>query len=206
MNGSSRMSWRWTIGWATSGRGWLSVAAASLAVLVVVEMRTQPGRRAAFAVAFSPGGERMAAVSQAEGEANGRLDLWDVATGRRTLSVEVPNRALTLAFAPDGSSVATGSWNGRVCLWDCSTGRRLRSYSGLSYPVRGLAFTPDGRRLAAGASDGLVVVWDARDGHERLRFDRGPNCPVNSLAISGDGRWLVAAGGLRTGSTGLWDL
>jgi WD40 repeat protein len=91
-------------------------------------------------------------------------------------------------------------------LYDTTSGETLRAFSGLTTPVRGLRFTPDGRAIAGGASEGLVILWDAASGRERLRFDRGPYLPVNSLTISGDGKLLAASGGFRAGSTSLWDL
>lgn len=180
--------------------------AACLAVLVGAEFWTRPERRAAYAVAFSPRGDRVAAVTEVKAEGTGRLWVWDVATGRQIASTTVPDRPLSLAYAPGGIAVATGGWNGTVQLWDPATGRLLRSFSGHSAPVRGLAFLPDGVTLAAGASDGRVILWDVASGRERLEFDRGRHLPINGMAISHDGRFLAAAGGLGAGAVGLWDL
>jgi WD40 repeat protein len=168
-------------------------AAACLAALVGSGIWTRPERRAAYAVAFSPRGDRLAAVTEVRSEGTGRLWIWDVATGRQIAATTMPDRPLAVAYAPTGTAVATGAWSGAVQLWDSETGRLLRSFSGHSLPVRGLAFLPDGKTLAGGASDGRVVLWDVASGRERLELDRGRHLPINGMAISHDGRFLAAA-------------
>jgi WD40 repeat protein len=192
--------------WSSRRLGLSLGAAACLAALVGAEVWHRPECRAAYAVAFAPRGDRVAAVTEVKSKGTGQLWVWDVSTGRMIASATVPDRTLSVTYAPDGTAVATGGWDGTVTLWDPATGRVLRSFSGHSTPVRGLAFLPDGRRLAAGASDGRIILWDVTSGRERMRLDRGHRLPVNGMAISHDGRFLAAAGGLGAGAVGLWDL
>jgi len=187
--------------------GLLIVLSAVLAALAGVEVRARgKDGRTVYGVSFAPRGGRVAAVGEGGDAGSGRLWVWDAATGRRVAAVPVPGRPVSLAFAPDGSALAVGEWDGAVRLRDPSTGRVLRTFSGHSTPVRGLAFLPDGRTLAAGASDGRVVLWDVATGRESSRFDRGLRYPVNGMAVSADGRYLAAAGGLGAGAVSLWDL
>ncbi|GAC1347123.1 MAG: hypothetical protein NVSMB14_09930 [Isosphaeraceae bacterium] len=181
-------------------------AAACLAMLLGTAFPTRSERLPAYAVCFSPRGDRVAALTDDKAKGLGNLWIWDVETGRQITSAAMSDRPLSMAFAPDGSAVATGGWNGTVELYDPAVGRRIRSFAGNSTPVRGLAFLPDGRSLAAGASDGSVILWDVESGRERMRFDRGRRFPVNGMAVSHDGRFLAAAGGLGAGAISLWNL
>jgi WD40 repeat protein len=189
----------------TRRRGLALVGLATvLAAWAVAESLTRPANRAAYSVKFSPDGARVAALAVTDGV--GSLLIWDGQSGRLLSSTRVTGLPLGLAFSPDSRTIAVGTWPGIVTLHDAESGRSIRTFEGLATPVRGLEFTPDGRMLVAGASDGKIIGWDVENAQERIRFDRGPYLPVNALAISGDGRFIAAAGGLRPGSTTLHDL
>ncbi len=70
-------------------------------------------------------------------------------------------QVLSLAFSPDGTTVATGSFDFTVRLWDVATGRERANYKWDIGRVYCVTYAPDGFRLAAGGDLGRVVVWDA---------------------------------------------
>jgi WD40 repeat protein len=83
----------------------------------------------------------------------------------------------TLAFSPDGRTLAAGGGNGTVVQADTATGRtktlmpaRTRSigkYGPLAVFVMSLAFQGRGRSLTAAFLDGKVRTWDMRAGTSR---------------------------------------
>jgi hypothetical protein len=60
----------------------------------------------------------------------------------------------SVAFAPDGKTLASGSTDGTVKLWEVGTGRELATLTGHARVVRSVAFAPDGKTLASGSTDG----------------------------------------------------
>lgn len=66
----------------------------------------------------------------------------------------------SVAFSPDGRTLATGSRDRIVRLWDPAIGREQRVYEWPIGGITSLAYAPDGSRLAAGSDTGAVVVWD----------------------------------------------
>jgi WD40 repeat protein len=112
-------------------------------------------------VAFSPDGTRLATAESWEGarlyavESREVARVWDAATGRQLLKLEVPD-GRAVAFSPDGTRLATVG-HGSPRIWDAASGNQLPKVRHGS--AQAVAFSPDGTRLATGGSDGSVRVW-----------------------------------------------
>ena len=65
----------------------------------------------------------------------------------------------SVAFSPDGKTLASDGGDGTVILWEVSTGKRLRTLTGHIGGIA-VAFSPDGKTLASGSWDGTVLLWD----------------------------------------------
>ncbi|MCC7360711.1 MAG: WD40 repeat domain-containing protein [Anaerolineales bacterium] len=100
------------------------------------------------------------------------------------------NRALALAYAPDGRSVAVGTATG-LGLYDAQSGAELRFIASASW-VRSVAFAPDGQTVAAGYYAPEVKLWRVSDG-ALVRTLTGHTSWVRSLAFSPDGQTLLTA-------------
>ena len=73
----------------------------------------------------------------------------------------------SVAFSPDGRTLATSSDDHTVRLWDAAAGSPRGILEGHIDEVDGLAFSPDGR-LASSAWDKTIRLWDPASGQTLL--------------------------------------
>jgi len=65
----------------------------------------------------------------------------------------------SLAYSPNGQTLASGSYNGRIRIRDLRTGEQLSVLEGHTYSVTSMAYAPDGQTLASGSNDNTIRVW-----------------------------------------------
>jgi WD40 repeat protein len=142
---------------------------------------------------FSPDGKSLAIVCNGAGP---QVQLWDVTQkpARRTAILNGHRERIdSVAFAPDGKSLATGSHDRTVRLWDLTTNppRQRSVLEGHKDWVYSVAFSPNGKWLAsAGAHDWTVRVWSLRDNKEKAVL--GIATAANCVAFSPDSTTLAA--------------
>ena len=136
--------------------------------------------------------------------------LWDVATGKETQRfLGLQDKIRSVAFTPDGKTLAAASRDGRIALWDAVSARE-RLYI-VAHPVHAdsdfvaspvVRFSPDGKALMSASTDRTIRLWDPVTAKELGQFevtDTGCNC----LAVSADGKVLATGG--ANGTILLWD-
>ncbi len=106
------------------------------------------------AAAFSPDGRLLVMGGI------GRPKIFEPYTGRQLGTLDAPAaNAISVAFSPDGSRIATGEGDGSVRLWDGATGEEQLVLRAHSAEVSSVAFSPDGSRLMSVDVEGGLLVW-----------------------------------------------
>jgi WD40 repeat protein len=153
------------------------------------------------ALAFSPDGKTLMSgtgFSQGYVNAGGGVQLWDVLTGKPTGTLAGEDKVeLSVAFAPDGATVASAGLDGVVSVWDLHT-RELKKEIAVGRRVKCVLFLPDGKTLVSGggsdhSGDGDLVLWNVETG-ELKRALKGHTLVVNAAAVSPDGLLLASVG------------
>lgn len=98
----------------------------------------------------------------------------------------------SVAFSPDGKTLATGTYGKKIKLWDVDSGKELAVIEGHNNWVTALAFLPDGKTLVSGSEDTTVRFWDVSSRKEIGKIE-GHTGTVRALAVSADGKTLVTA-------------
>lgn len=156
---------------------------------------------AIHSLAFSPDSDIIAA-----GDFDGTVKLLSTEKKKQIASlvghdlapsdITEPGSVLTLAFSPDGETLASGSRDTTIRLWNTKTTHHKVTLTGHSGRVTTVVFSSDGKTIASGAtythwsSDSSIRLWDAKTG-KHLRTIETPD-RVRRLAFSPDNETLAS--------------
>ena len=153
-----------------------------------------------YAIALSPDQTLLAM-----GDSSGNVRLFHLADNRQILCLKghYENTWITsVAFSPDGKTLASCGMDYSVKLWDIFTGDCLRTLTGHEKWLWTVVFSPDGGTLASGGDDQTIRLWDTSTGHCK-RIIRS-NSMILSLAFHP--QQDILASGSHDGTIKLWSI
>lgn len=144
---------------------WDARSGSELAELRVMDEATGPDSYvgAPTRVRASPDGSRLAVVTfHIKPDGPNRLAVYEGLTGQPTFEIDGDLGTTTIAWSPDGASIAMGGWqNGELSLVDSHTGIRAlepaRANAGF---VLTLDFAWNGQLVVTSGTDGTVRLFD----------------------------------------------
>jgi WD40 repeat protein len=115
---------------------------------------------------------------------------------------------ISVAFSPDGKTIASGGVDSKVRLWNIGTGKLIKTLKEQGqkkhqHSVISVAFSPDGKTIASGGVDRKIHLWDTETG-KAIGTLEGHQYSVVSVAFSPDGKTLVSGSDDKT--VRLWDI
>jgi WD40 repeat protein len=144
-------------------------------------------------IALSPDNKMLAV-----GDNNTKMELWDVAAGKMTTSLESPSKAYGYPiFSADGKLLAGCNINDGVDIWDVETGKTITSMPDASCGA-GAMFSPDNKLFASGFAN--IYLYDVEKGKELFKIEDASN-----VAFSPDGKYVATVSAFSNILT-LWGL
>lgn len=149
-------------------------------------------------LAFNPDGSQLAIKSPDLS----RVQIWDLASDRMVAeSAPHLSQIQSIAFSPDGQTVASGAADRTVNVFHIKNRTVVRRFSCAS-GCSSVSYSPDGYLLATGTYDGTVQVWDVSSADPETLH--GHTDRVGSLSIDAAGASLASAS--WDGTVRLWDI
>jgi WD40 repeat protein len=98
-----------------------------------------------------------------------------------------PGPVCSIAYSPDGNSIAVGNVNGEVRIYKTSDGSRMATLKENKGAVFALKFHPTKNQLLTGGYDGKVRIYEMPDGKLMTAFNPVPIKEGDKVAaVSGD--------------------
>jgi WD40 repeat protein/tRNA A-37 threonylcarbamoyl transferase component Bud32 len=111
-------------------------------------------------------------------------------------------QVLSVAWSPDGKSIASSGTDFVIRIWDAATMRECAVLRGATADVRKVVFAADGRRLLSADGNRALRLWDVETRKELGRVQ--VEAQVRGLALSADGRYALS--GHEDKTLRLWDV
>ena len=164
-----------------------------------VKARIGKGTRTTH-VAISPEATRLAIASTIG------IWLYDSETNREIALLDAHKPPCTsLAFSPDGRTLAAGTYDGKIQLWNSETGASKETFAGHTGPISKLFFAQNSETLISTGGnwqeDRTIQLWNTETWENRTTLPL--KVVNNAVVLSPDGNVIAIN---HSNGIGLWDV
>ena len=156
------------------------------------------GKGRIYDLAYSMDGTRLAVASSIG------IWLYDTHSGK-ALDLLTKNAAKvnSVAFSPDGKTLASAGNDNTIHLWDARIGTHLRTITGRTDSITGIVFNADGKTFASRSNDNTIRLWNTQTGEVQGTLI-GHTDRIMSVVFSPDGKTLASVA--KDNTIRLWNI
>lgn len=123
-----------------------------------------------------------------------RLDLWDIKTKKRNVSLSQHKHTVTsLDFSADGQLLVSADQSGIFYIWDVNSGAMLTQVNKHKAPISTVRFSDQSDKFVTIDTSGAINLWDAKSRQlvHRLDAPKTTTLKHSSAVFSPDGKTIA---------------
>jgi periodic tryptophan protein 2 len=111
----------------------------------------------------------------------------------------------TMAYSPDGQTIATGGHDGKLKVWNTTSGFCFVTFTDHSAPITALEFTKNGQVIISASLDGTVRAFDLKRYRNFRTFTSPSPAQFSCMTVDPSGD-IICAGSNDTFEIYVWSL
>lgn len=108
----------------------------------------------------------------------------------------------SVAFAPDGNSIASGGYDKSIRIWNVYSGELIQKIE-TDNAINSISYMPNNRQIITGTRGNIAQLWNIESSKEECRFE-GHIGAITSVVVSRNGQNLLTAS--EDGTVRLWNV